>query len=102
MYRVRTSIDDSIIANLLAHRLVSNHAAASVHIREINSVYAWNKKIEDITEYEVEALCSSVEPCIEVIKVNHPYECPEILYEQINCSNQLKDWCDEWCFENKD
>ena len=44
MYRVRTSIDDKSQAKIIAKELVINHAAASVHIREINSVYTWNSE----------------------------------------------------------
>ena len=101
MYRVRTSINDKSQAKIIAKELVINHAAASVHIREINSIYTWNNKIEDITEYEVEVLCSNVEICITLIKNYHTYQCPEILYEQIDCSKDLGQWCDQWCFCNK-
>ncbi len=96
MYKVRTSIDSHIGARNLAKQLVESHAAVSVHIRQIESIYAWDGKIEDGTEYEVEALCSDPADVEDVIRIQHPYILPEVIFTKLVCTDELEYWCDSW------
>lgn len=101
MYRVRTSVDDKEIATDIAKKLVKSHAAVSVHIRKVNSIYAWENVIHNTNEYEVEALCDNPESVCKLIAWEHPYELPEILITDCEASEGIKKWCSDWCTEKK-
>lgn len=101
MYKIRTSIDDKIQANNIAHKLVAEHGAVSVHIREVNSVYQWQGQIEDIIEYEIEALVSNPQDANEIISKYHTYKLPEFIITDIVGTNDIENWCDDWCSKHK-
>ena len=101
MYKIRTSIDNKIQANNIAHKLVSEHGAVSVHIREVNSVYQWRGQIEDIIEYEIEALVSNPQDANKIIDKYHTYELPEFIITDIAGTNDIENWCNNWCSERK-
>ena len=97
MYKIRTSINDEIQANNIAHKLVSEKGAVSVHIRKINSIYQWNNQIEDVIEYEIEALTSNPQNANKIISKYHTYELPEIIISNVITTNELEEWCGKWC-----
>ena len=99
MYKIRTSTDKHALAKQIAHKLVESHAAVSVHIREINSVYEWQNKIEDITEWEVEALVSNPQDADEIISQLHDYDLPEFIITDVVASNDIENWCRQWCYK---
>ena len=97
MYKVRTSVDNKKTAQMLSSALVESHAAVSVHIRKVESLYAWKGKIENIIEYEVEALCINPSDAYTIIVERHPYELPEFIVTDIGASDGIEDWCKDWC-----
>lgn len=97
MYKIRTSINDEIQANNIAHKLVSEKGAVSVHVRKINSVYQWNNQIEDVIECEIEALTSNPQNANKIISKYHTYELPEIIISNVVTTNELEEWCEKWC-----
>ena len=40
IYKVRTSVDNKEKAELITKAMISTHAAISVHITEVSSIYA--------------------------------------------------------------
>ena len=101
MYKVRTSLDDKEKAKLLANALVSTHAAVSVHIKKVDSTYAWDGRIDNMTEYEVEAFCSVPNNAKLIIDDYHHYALPEFIYVEMKCSKEIEDWCNNWCKQFK-
>ena len=98
MYLVRTSIDNLYAANRIAKLLVEEHAAASVHIREVKSIFNWEGKIENnITEYEIEAICDNPGKVKKIIDKEHTYELPEFIFCEVSSTNEFKKWCSDWC-----
>ena len=102
MYRVRSSIDNENQAVLIAKELVQSHAAVSVHIRTIRSVYQWKEQVYDEQEWELESITSCPDEIERIIKGMHPYECPEILIDIIQTSDKITEWITGWCKYNKD
>ena len=100
MYKVRTTIDNKLYAKRIASRLVAGHAAASVHVRPVDSVYGWKGAVNYTTEYEVEALCDDEVFTMSAIKAMHTYECPEVISEAIRGSEDIEKWCRDWCFHH--
>lgn len=97
MYKIRTTIDDKTTAQTLGRNLVESHVAVSVHIREIESIYAWEDRVHNITEYEIEALCSNTTDAYDLIQKQHPYKLPEFFSEDISCPDTIEKWCSDWC-----
>ncbi len=96
MYLIRTTTDKLDKARALAKVLVISHSAVSVHIRKCKSVYAWESEIKEVEEYEVEAVCSSLNT-IKTIEQHHSYDLPEIIVTKTDASKGIEDWCNKWC-----
>ena len=99
IYRCRTSIDDEKKAHEMANAIVSDHLASSAHIKQIESFYGWDGKVQNGIEYEVEFLCIHPEFLYHKMKALHTYEMPEFLIEEVNCSDGINRWCVKWCEE---
>jgi len=65
----------------IAKELVKNNIVACVNITKISSIYSWQEKIENKSEYL--ALFKTTQKnkkyLKEKIKFTHPYEVPEII-----------------------
>jgi len=83
----------------LARKLVENKLAACVNIvKEINSIYFWQGKIEDDREslLIVKTKKSLFEELKNFVKENHPYCVPEIIAMPIILGNEdYLNWIDE-------
>ena len=64
----------------IANELVQNKIVACVNIAKISSIYSWNDKIENTTEYLAIFKTTQKNKKIlkEKIKESHPYQVPEI------------------------
>lgn len=85
-----TTIDKETSAVKLANALIDNNLAACVQIDQIQSIYAWQGKIENTQEYRLtiktlESLYDNVE---EFLKQNHTYDTPEIIKIEIAQTNK--------------
>jgi periplasmic divalent cation tolerance protein len=65
----------------VAHNVVERKLAACVNYTEINSVYTWKGKIEDVKEFLVlfKTTKELKQKLKEEIEGSHPYEVPEIV-----------------------
>ncbi|MEK6821845.1 MAG: divalent-cation tolerance protein CutA [Thermoproteota archaeon] len=64
----------------IANELVQNKIAACVNITKISSIYSWQGKIENASEYLAlfKTTQKNKKSLKEKIKASHPYDIPEI------------------------
>ena len=73
----------------IANELVQNKIAACVNITKISSIYSWQGKIENASEYLVlfKTTQKNKKSLKEKIKASHPYDVPEIAEINITSIN---------------
>lgn len=73
----------------VANDLVKNKVAACVNFSEISSVYSWNDKLENTSEYLAifKTVTKNKTVLKRKIKETHPYEVPEILEVDVTSAN---------------
>ncbi len=76
--------------NKIAHELVKNKIVACVNIIKISSIYSWQGKIENVTEYLAlfKTTQKNKKSLKEKIKSTHPYDTPEIAEINITSVNK--------------
>lgn len=74
----------------IAKKLVEKKLAACVNIAKISSVYSWNGKIEDSSEYIAifKTTYKNKKILKEKIRETHPYEVPEIAEISVSSINK--------------
>jgi len=74
----------------IANELVQNNVVACVNITKISSIYSWQGKIENVSEYLAlfKTTQKNKKSLKEKIKATHPYEIPEIAEINITSINQ--------------
>lgn len=74
----------------IANDLVKNKITACVNISKISSIYSWNNKIENTSEYLAIFKTVSKNKTLlkEKIKETHPYDVPEIAEVDITSINK--------------
>jgi len=83
----------------IANELVQNKIAACVNITKISSIYSWQGKIENATEYIAlfKTTQKNKKSLKEKIKASHPYDVPEIA--EINITSINKSYL-KWLVES--
>ena len=83
----------------IANELVQNNIAACVNITKISSIYSWQGKIENASEYLVlfKTTQKNKKSLKEKIKASHPYDVPEIA--EINITSINKSYL-KWLVES--
>lgn len=83
----------------IANELVQNKIAACVNISKISSIYSWQGKIENASEYLVlfKTTQKNKKSLKEKIKASHPYDVPEIA--EINITSINKSYL-KWLVES--
>ena len=73
----------------IANQLIENKIIACVNITKISSIYTWNNKIENTTEYLAifKTTQKNKKVLKEKIKETHPYQVPEIAEIAIASTN---------------
>ena len=74
----------------IANELVQNKIVACVNITKISSIYSWQGKIENASEYLVlfKTTQKNKKSLKEKIKASHPYDVPEIAEIEITSINK--------------
>ena len=74
----------------IANELVKNNVTACVNITKISSIYSWQGKIENTSEYLAlfKTTQKNKKALKEKIKATHPYDVPEIAEINIISINQ--------------
>lgn len=83
----------------IANELVQNKIAACVNITKISSIYSWQGKIENASEYLVlfKTTQKNRKSLKEKIRASHPYDVPEIA--EINITSINKSYL-KWLVES--
>ncbi len=83
----------------IANELVQNKIAACVNITKISSIYSWQGKIENVSEYIAlfKTTQKNKKSLKEKIKASHPYDVPEIA--EINITSINKSYL-KWLVES--
>ncbi|MEK6908230.1 MAG: divalent-cation tolerance protein CutA [Thermoproteota archaeon] len=83
----------------IANELVQNKIAACVNITKISSIYSWQGKIENASEYLAlfKTTQKNKKSLKEKIKASHPYDIPEIA--EINITSINKSYL-KWLVES--
>lgn len=83
----------------IANELVQNKIAACVNITKISSIYSWQGKIENASEYLVlfKTTQKNKKSLKEKINASHPYDIPEIA--EINITSINKSYL-KWLVES--
>lgn len=79
----------------ISNKLVKTKLVACVNITKISSIYAWQGKIENISEYLAIFKTTNKNKKIlkEKIKSTHPYDVPEIVeIEVLSINKPYLDW----------
>ena len=73
----------------IANQLIENKIIACVNITKISSIYSWNDKIENTTEYLAifKTTQKNKKTLKEKIRETHPYQVPEIAEIAIASTN---------------
>lgn len=73
----------------IANELIQNKIAACVNITKISSIYSWQGKIENTSEYLAlfKTTQKNKKSLKEKIKASHPYDIPEIAEIEITSIN---------------
>ncbi|MEM0356373.1 MAG: divalent-cation tolerance protein CutA [Candidatus Anstonellales archaeon] len=79
----------------IARKLIANKYAACVSYYKLNSVYYWDGKLVEDTEYNLVIKTKRVRRTISYLKQIHDYKLPEILYFRVNASKEYRKWVDE-------
>ena len=78
----------------MAKLLIQNKLAACVSIKQIFSIYNWNKDIEETKEFEI-TIKSKLEfkDClIDIVNKNSTYDVPQIIYKKYHAEMKYYDW----------
>jgi len=92
---IRTSVDASDAANMLASGLINAHLAACVQISDPGlSIYRWQGSVEQANEYY---LCIKTTPArrsavIDWLSQHHPYELAEITWSEDYATDAYAAW----------
>ena len=80
---------NKILIQKITNELIENKIIACVNITKISSIYSWNDKIENTTEYLAIFKTTQKNKKIlkEKIKETHPYQVPEIAEITISSIN---------------
>ena len=83
----------------IANELVQNKIVACVNITKISSIYSWQGKIENASEYLAlfKTTQKNKKSLKEKIKASHPYDVPEIA--EINITSINKSYL-KWLVES--
>jgi len=74
----------------IANDLVKNKIVACVNISKISSIYFWNEKIENTSEYIgiFKTMTKNKKLLKKIILESHPYDVPEIIEVKVASINK--------------
>jgi len=74
----------------IAKEFVKTKTVACVNISKISSIYSWNNKIEDTSEYLAifKTISKNKKLLKQKIKETHPYDVPEIVEVDVSTINK--------------
>ena len=94
---IQTTFETEKEAEEMASLLISKKVAACCQIEKIKSIFQWEGKTDNQTEYRL-SIKSKEDAFREVEKTiinNHSYDLPQIISFPINGSKKYLDWVDK-------
>ena len=81
-------------AKKIAKLLIKKKLAACVSLKEINSIYEWEGKIEDVNEVEITIKSKpELKNALVVFLQKHiSYDVPQIIYKKFNSEKKYFNW----------
>ena len=94
---VLTTESDAKTANVLGKELLVRRLAACVSIREVNSNFWWNGRIESNIEAQIliKTTKQNSQGLISAIKELHSYQTPEIIFWSVSSHPLYKSWVED-------
>ncbi len=91
---VLTTEENLLNAKKLANKLLGNKLAACISMRRITSSYWWNGNLEDSNEYQlmIKTTKDKLASLMDEIKCRHSYDLPEIIFWEVNSSDEYHEW----------
>ena len=86
-------------AKKIAKLLLKKKLAACVSLKDINSIYEWEGKIEEVNEAEI-IIKSKPElknALIAFLQKKISYDVPQIIYKKFNSERNYIDWVNNYC-----
>ena len=86
-------------AKEIAKRLLKKKLAACVSLKDINSIYEWEGKIEDVNEVEIN-IKSKPElknALILFLQKKLSYDRPQIIFKKFNSEKKYINWVNKSC-----
>ena len=92
-----TTVPNKLLAEQIAKSLIKRNLAACVSIKEIKSIYKWEKKILENKEFElkIKSLPENLNKLTHIIKEKSTYEVPELIYKIFDSENSYFQWIKE-------
>ena len=86
-------------AKKIAKLLLKKKLAACVSLKEINSIYEWKGKIEEVNELEI-IIKSKPElknALVVFLQKQISYDVPQIIYKKFNSEKKYSNWVNKSC-----
>ena len=86
-------------AKKIAKLLLKKKLAACVSLKDINSVYEWEGKIEEVNEVEIiiKSKPELKDALIIFLKKMISYDVPQIIYKKFNSEKMYINWVNKYC-----
>ena len=86
-------------AKKIAKLLLKKKLAACVSLKDINSIYEWEGKIEEINEVEItiKSKPKFKNSLILFLKKMSSYDIPQIIYKKFNSEKKYINWVNKSC-----
>ena len=77
-----------------AQSMIDSKLSSCVQVNRGRSVYRWEAKIKSESEWliQLKTTKSKVKKLIQKIKLEHPYDVPEILFWAVESTNEYSNW----------
>ncbi len=86
-------------AKKIAKLLIKKKLAACVSLKDINSIYEWEGKIEEVNEVEIiiKSKAKLKNALVVFLQKQISYDVPQIIYKKFNSENKYFNWVNKSC-----
>ena len=90
---------DKKAAKKIAKLLLKKKLAACVSLKDINSIYEWKGKIEEVNEVEIiiKSKPKLKNALVVFLQKQISYDVPQIIYKKFNSENKYFNWVNKSC-----
>tara|TARA_B100000212_G_C27103554_1_gene417468 strand:+ start:166 stop:477 length:312 start_codon:yes stop_codon:yes gene_type:complete len=92
-----TTVSNQLLAEQIAKELIEKKIAACISIKEIKSIYKWQRTLEENKEFEltIKSLPEKIDELTLILKEKIDYEVPELIYKVFDSENSYFQWIKE-------